>query len=311
MLRLITLLFCIAAACTSDDTASPDKDDTPLDKTFDAKRAWKDLEAQIEIGPRFAGSEGAKQTRAYLDRELRAAGMQPVHESFKEMTPVGTLEFTNVYADLVGTGGKDQAIFVLASHYDTKRLGPKFVGANDAGSSTAALLEIARAVAAGPPRPVTYRFLFLDGEEAVNHDWKDPDNRYGSRHHVERIKKDGLNRRVKLCVLLDMVGDKQLKLTRDQYSDNDLIRIFEKSAKQGKLTKHLWARKQPIIDDHISFAEGLSIPVIDLIDFQYGPNNSYWHTDADTLDKCSKESLEVIGRLVLLSLPRLEERYGQ
>jgi len=315
MHRIFCLLICVtvAVACANGDAETPPPGDAPpaLDRAFDAGVAWKHLEAQVAIGPRFSGSEGAERTRKYLEIELRKSELDPVRETFKAQTPVGLVEFANVYADLVGTGGDAQPIFVIASHYDTKRLGDDFVGANDGGSSTAVLLELASVMAKAPRRSVTYRFLFLDGEEAVNHQWRDPDNRYGSRHHVEQIKKSDLRVRYKLCVLLDMVGDKLLKFTLDENSDKDVIREFEKAARRGKLSKHLWARKMPVMDDHISFSDGLSIPVIDLIDFEYGPNNSYWHTNADTLDKCSKESLEVTGRLVLLTLPALEARFGK
>jgi Zn-dependent M28 family amino/carboxypeptidase len=314
MHRLFCLLTCltVAVACANGDAETPtDEAPTALDRRFDADAAWKHLEAQVAIGPRHAGSEGAERTRKYLEAELRKAELEPVRETFKAQTPVGSIEFANVYADLVGTGGDAQPIFVIASHYDTKRLGDDFVGANDGGSSTAVVLELARVMAAAPRRPVTYRFVFFDGEEAVNHQWRDPDNRYGSRHHVAGLVKSGLSERVKLCVLLDLVGDKKLKFTYDENSDKEVIRVFEQAALEGRLSKHLWARKMPVSDDHISFSEGLAIPVIDLIDFEYGPNNSYWHTNADTLDKCSKESLLVSGRLVLLALPGLEARFGR
>ncbi|MCB9905331.1 MAG: DUF4910 domain-containing protein [Planctomycetes bacterium] len=312
MHRLFCLLAVLAVACTNGEAQSP-KDESPpaLDRTFDAKRAWDHLAAQVAIGPRESGSEGAEKTRKHIEEALTAAGLRPVRESFQSQTPIGPIDFANVYADLVGTGGDEQAIFVIASHFDTKRLGPDFVGANDGGSSTAVLLELARVMATADRRPVTYRFLFLDGEEAVNHSWRDPDNRYGSRHHVEQLKNTSVGQRVKLCVLLDMVGDKDLKFTQDEYSTTEVVRLFEKAGKAGGLGKHLWAKRMPILDDHISFSEGLSIPVIDLIDFEYGPRNKYWHTKEDSLDKCSKESLEATGRLVLLTLPELEARYGR
>lgn len=313
MSRLLPLIAALSAACAGGDASTPDDGPRASEiPAFDAERAWKHLEAQVAIGPRHAGSEGAERTRKYLEEHLEAAGLTPVREAFTSVTPVGSIEFCNVYADLPGTGGDEQPIFVIASHYDTKRLGPNFVGANDGGSSTAVLLELARVVAAGPQRPVTYRFLFLDGEEAVRDQWRDPDNRYGSKYHVQRIKKQGLDTRVKICVLLDMVGDKDLKLTLDQNSDQDLVELFERTAKQNDLGRYVWSARMPILDDHISFSEGLSIPVIDLIDFQYGPSRAtWWHTDEDSLDKCSAASLGVSGKLVIAALPELEETYGK
>ena len=312
MSRILPLFAALATACAGGDAATTDEGPQAAEApAFDAQRAWTHLKAQVAIGPRHSGSAGAERTRKYLEEHLEAAGLTPVREAFTAVTPVGSIEFCNLYVDLPGTGGEDQPIFVIASHYDTKRLGPNFVGANDGGSSTAVLLELARVVAEGPKRPVTYRFLFLDGEEAVREQWRDPDNRYGSKYHVERIKKQGLDARVKICVLLDMVGDKDLKLTLDQYSDEDLVALFERTAKQNDLGRYVWSARMPVLDDHISFSEGLSIPVIDLIDFQYGPRNAWWHTDEDSLDKCSAESLGVTGTLVLAALPELETAYGK
>jgi Zn-dependent M28 family amino/carboxypeptidase len=195
-------------------------------------------------------------------------------------------------------------IIVLCAHYETKRTDFEFVGANDGASGVAVLLELARVLAAAP-RPVAYRLVFLDGEEAMRWAWRDPDNRYGSRHHVAELKRTGLIERVKACVVIDLVGDSDLQLTTDQASDERLLEAFFSAAREAGLGRHVDGERMPVRDDHLSFMEA-GIRSVDLIDLQYGPDNDYWHSPEDTLEHVSRESLGVIGRIVLAGLPKVE-----
>lgn len=297
------LLFTALSACGGSAPAAP----PAWTGEFDSGRAWKLLVEQTELGPRPSGSEAAEANRKLIERELRSAGLEPVREPFSAETPVGPIEFVNVWAEIPAT--KDAAsapVVILASHYDTKRLPFRFVGANDGASSTAAVLELARVLARREERRVTYRVVFFDGEEAVNKDWRDPDNRYGSRHHARLLKESGALARVRFCVLLDLVGDKDLQLVRDSNSGRELVAAFFKAARREGLGRHVDGMSLPVKDDHQSFL-AVGVESVDLIDFSYGPYNEWWHTAEDTVDKCSQESLEVIGRIVLAGLPEVEE----
>ncbi len=186
-----------------------------------------------------------------------------------------------------------------------------FVGANDGGASTAAVLELARGIVAGGPRDLSYRFLFLDGEEAIREFWAGNDNTYGSRYHAKMLQRTVEYDLVKVMVLLDMVGDKHLRLWRDTSSSQDVLRMFQKSAKELGLSKYMSGPAQAVRDDHLPFMR-IGIPAVDLIDLDYGPesrNNDWWHTPEDTLEKCSAESLGITARIVLATIPKLEERY--
>jgi hypothetical protein len=275
---------------------------------FDAARAWKLLEAQVAIGPRPAGSNGAESTRKLIENALQTCGLSPEREGFQADTPAGKIDFCNVFADLSSDlEPSDQApIVILVSHYDTKRM-EGFVGANDAGSSTAVLLELARVLTQRIDRPVTYRFLFVDGEEAVREFWQDPDNRYGSRHHAQVIAGSALKSRVRAAVVIDMVGDRDLGLIKDTNSSPNLLACFFDAARELGLGQHVAVVTEPVLDDHLSFKE-IGIPAVTLIDLRFGPDgtNAWWHTREDTLDKCSAESLDKIGRIVLAGLPRVE-----
>jgi Zn-dependent M28 family amino/carboxypeptidase len=302
-------LATLTLGCASFVGGCPAASDGPkLSAAFDAARAWKQLEAQVALGPRPPGSEALEKTRVYLESELKAAGLAPQREPFKAATPFGEIAMCNVFADFEGKpyGGKPAPMIVIGSHFDTKKMGVAFVGANDGGSSTAVLLEIARVIATSGQRNVTYRFLFLDGEEALRTEWVDPDNRYGSKYHAEQLKKSGAAANVKAFVLLDMVGDKDLKLVRESYSDSWLLEAFMSAAKSNGLGAHFEGQREAITDDHLSFLS-IGVPSVDMIDFDYGPSNAYWHTSDDTLDKCSQESLGAIGKITLLGLPAVED----
>jgi glutaminyl-peptide cyclotransferase len=252
------------------------------------------------------GSAKLEELRAELERELAADGLAPVRDSFRAETPRGTLEFANLYTDLAAGDGAHAPLVILATHIDTKSGLPfPFVGANDGGSGTAVLLELAR-VLATRARRVDVRFLFLDGEEAVRREWHDPDNCYGSRHHVAERARNGELARIQALVLLDMVGDRELVLARETASDAALFGRVEAAARAAGLGRHFEGRAQEIRDDHLPFLAA-GIPAIDLIDFEYGPDHAWWHSQDDTLDKCSPESLGAAGGIVLAAWDALEE----
>ena len=289
--------------------------------TFDAARAWSDLERIVALGPRPAGTPALERTRALIETELRAAGLAPVRETFRAETPAGPIEFANVYADLAagGPAAAGAETLILCTHFDTKRTAERFpepfVGANDGGSGTAVLLELARVIARGGARPLTYRFLFLDGEEALLWGWTDAearglskDNTYGSRHHAGRLKQSGAAERVRACIVLDMVGDRDLRFFRDRYSDRRLLDVFSRAAKQVGLARHVDGRAEEVYDDHIPFLDA-GIPSVDLIDLDFGPANSYWHTPKDDLERCSQASLAATGAIVLAALPEIESGF--
>ena len=298
-------LPCAVLACTRPVEVSDSSTVTPSE--FDSERAWRHLERIVALGDRPAGSAGIERLRVYIEDELRAIGLEPVRESFRESTPRGEIGFANVHVEI---GASERApIVILGTHIDTKSGLPfEFLGANDGGSGTAVLLELARCLhLRDPAPPVVYRLVFLDGEEAFRKRWSGTDNCYGSRHHVEQLQQEGSRTRVAAFVLLDMVGDRELRLTRELRSDPELVAIFFDAARRIGLEHHVGAREQEIDDDHVPFIEA-GIPSVDLIDFEYGPDNDWWHSADDRLEKCAPGSLEAIGRIVLAGLPALERR---
>jgi Zn-dependent M28 family amino/carboxypeptidase len=271
--------------------------------TFDSARAFEHLKGVVEIGPRPSGSPGIQKTRDYIKAQLSALGLTPVEQTFDAKTPIGTVRMVNISATIPGPG-KGRLIF--AGHYDTKLFTEfTFVGANDAGSSTAFLLELAR-VLKDRTNAVPIEILFLDGEEAFG-EWK-TGNTFGSRHYVAAAQQAGTVKNIKALILVDMVADKDLMIKRESHSTPWLTDTIWAAARQ--LNRHEFvAEETPIEDDHLPFLAA-GVPAVDIIDLEY-PNlevPSYWHTPDDTLDKVSASSLQVVGDVLLAALPAIELR---
>jgi glutaminyl-peptide cyclotransferase len=254
----------------------------------------------VGFGPRPSGSAALQKCREWLLKELQGFGYEVEDDAFDAQTPYGTIRMHNLIAR---KGKGDKGAIALASHYETKLMeGKTFVGANDAGSSTGLLLELAR-VLAGHQGGLDYWFVFLDGEEAFV-EWSTFDSTYGSRHLARRWKQDGTAGRIKALVLLDMIGDRDLGLYRESNSTKWLMDLVWASARDNGLSDILSNTNAPVEDDHIPFLDA-GIPSVDIIDLDYPP----WHTEGDTIDKLSAENMAKVGRLVLAVLSKLQEKF--
>ncbi|MEO6213189.1 MAG: M28 family peptidase [Vicinamibacterales bacterium] len=287
----------LLAACASAQTPAP-----PHQTAFVAARAFEDLTRIVAIGPRPAGSEGARKTREYIKQQLAAIGVQAVEQAFDQTTTAGTLRMVNLSATLPGRG---HGRLIIAGHYDTKYFKEfTFVGANDGGSSTAFLLEFARALK-GRTNAVPIEILFLDGEEAVG-EWS-TGNTFGSRHYVEAAVTAGTVKQIKGMILVDMIGDRDLVIKRESSSTPWLTDAIWSAAK-GLNRPEFVAESTPIEDDHLPFLAA-GVPAVDLIDLDYpDATMRYWHTAEDTLDKTSPKSLQAVADVLLAALPAIELR---
>jgi Zn-dependent M28 family amino/carboxypeptidase len=270
---------------------------------FDSNRAWEHLRQLVSIGPRPSGSAAIEQSRTYIKSQLAMAGLTAVEQKWTDDTPAGKLPMVNLIATIPGAR-KDR--LVIAGHYDTKRFTRfRFVGASDGGSSAAFLIELARTLKARP-NAVTIELLFLDGEEAVNEVWAGTDNTYGSRHYVEVAKRDGSIATLKALVLIDMVGDRDLRIRRDANSTPWLTDVIWDAARRLKLDTVFVPSPTEIEDDHLPFVKA-GVPSVDIIDLEY----PQWHTAEDNLDAVSARSLQVVGDVVLAALPQIEVRLSR
>jgi Zn-dependent M28 family amino/carboxypeptidase len=270
---------------------------------FDGQRAFDHVRAMVALGPRPAGSAALAKTRDYIKKQLSAAGLKVEEQAFEASTPAGPINMVNLRA-MVG-GPSNAKRIIVAGHYDTKLFkNVRFVGANDGGSSAGLAIELGRALA-GAALSTPIELLFLDGEEAVRPDWEDPDNRYGSRYYVNAARKDGTLATIQALILVDMIGDRDLRIKRESQSTAWLTDVIWGVA-AGLGRPQFVNEETEVIDDHLIFLEA-GVPAVDLIDFEYPA----WHTPEDTLDKVSGASLQVVGDVVLTSLRAIERRISE
>jgi glutaminyl-peptide cyclotransferase len=328
--RLSSLLFLslplICLACPggvarndnmrAEPAASPSVVDSPAGAgtgtvvtAFDGDRAMEHVRKQIEIGPRPAGSAELARARDYIVGELKSYGVDVITDDFSAKTPAGQRRMVNITGELAGDSSD---IIMMTSHYDTKLFKEfRFVGANDGGSSTGTVLELARVIAANKQKPkFTYRFVFFDGEEAVCKEWEEcgkpnaPDNTYGSRRYVDQLREKNELKRVRAMVLLDMMGFKNLQLGRDDMSTVWLVdTVWQTGRKLGYGSVFVDRAEGVGGDDHEPFLKA-GIDSLDIIQLNSYP---YWHTAEDTLDKVSPKSLKIVGDVLLSSLPGIEQ----
>jgi glutaminyl-peptide cyclotransferase len=293
ILIVVTLTLCSCAQFPRTAAELP-----PLS----GERAMAHVRAQVALGPRPPGSPALQKCREYIISQMKSFGYEIEQDVFTAQTPYGPIQMNNLIARK-GKGNK--GVLALATHYDTKLMeGKNFVGANDAGSSTGLLIELARVLAANNDAH-DYWFLFLDGEEAFV-EWSTFDSTYGSRHLAQRWKTEGVVPKIRALILLDMIGDKNLDVWYEKNSTRQLMDLVWETADKIGLKSILSTIRGGVEDDHIPFLD-VGIPSVDIIDLNYGPDNSYHHTLNDTLDKVSPESMEKVGRLVLALLPQLQK----
>lgn len=272
--------------------------------------ALEEVRAFLAVGPRDAGTPGAERAANVLADRLRALGVEAAIQEFREPSPLGP---ETVFRNVLGRiPGRTDRIVLLGSHYDTKAGIPDFVGANDSGSSTGLLLELARAFAAAGTPELEIRFAFFDGEES-RIEYGPTDGFHGSRHLARTMAADGSLSNVVAMILLDMVGDRDLTLTIPRNCTPWLVSAAFAAARAEGVRERFQLYPYNVGDDHVAFFER-GVPAINFIDFEFGSapgRNDYWHTPADTLDKLSAESLDLVGRVVarlVADLPALSEK---
>lgn len=286
----MTILVAMVACAFSGPAAGSAKE-------FSGAGAFAYTKRAVDLGPRPDGSQAIARLREMITAELKTRGCELIPDRFTGQTPDGAIQMENIIAKFPGKSGKAIAI---TGHYDTKKM-PNFVGANDGGSSTGFLLELAAALA-GRPRTDDIYIVFFDGEEAIR-EWTNADSLYGSRHLAERWMKDGTAGRLKALINIDMIGDKNLKLMYDGFSAPSVRNLIWNDAAALGYAKEFPRADQSVEDDHIPFLHA-GVRAVDLIDFE--SQSTFWHTPQDTMDKLSPRSFEVVGAVVMKAIGDLE-----
>jgi len=276
----------------------------PTGGAFNGQAALESARRAVAFGPRPSGSPPHARLRRWLLDQLKPLGCRLELDAFTAATPRGPLPMTNIIARFPGTTSR---VIVVSGHYDTyHRPGLSFVGANDGGSSTGFLLELARTLSRSRPRDSVW-LVWLDGEESVVH-WSGEDHTYGSRRLARKWKDDATVASLAALINVDMIGDAHLSLVYELNSTPWLREtVWSAAARLGFAAHFPRHPAMAIEDDHLPFLQA-GVPSLNLIDFDYGPDNSWWHTAADTPDKLSARSFQVVGQVILETLRLLGDR---
>ena len=242
--------------------------------------------------PRDAGTIRGRIAANHIPDAASAVGANVRRDVFHAMTPLGEKEFTNLYAEF-RAGDDDAKWVVLVSHYDTKP-GVKCPGANDGASTSGLLVGIANAFVDWTEKRGNLMLVWTDGEECVTA-YGPGDGLWGSRRAAAFLAEK--ERKVQAVICLDMLGDRDLAISVPSNGSPALSKIALHAARLAKLPDLVKTVDDIVKDDHVPFLEK-GYPAIDLIDFSYGPDNTFWHTEKDTMDNVSEESMLASGRIV-------------
>jgi Zn-dependent M28 family amino/carboxypeptidase len=281
----------------------------PAQTHFNGAKALEYARQFVAIGPRWPTSQGHAQAEAFLRNHFQHDQLE--EDAFTANTPIGPVPMRNF---IVRFPGKKDGVIVLATHYETnywlKNI--NYVGANDGGSTTGLLMAIAdqlRAETAGGKKLDGYSvwLLFDDGEESIESTWTDSDSLYGTRHLAAKWARDGTLGKIKAFILADMIGDKDLDIQHESRAADWLVAVVRQAVKKFGYEKYFFKQEMQVEDDHLPFVQR-GVPSIDIIDLNYGPNNSYHHTDKDTMDKISAHSLTIDGDVFLETIRLIDLR---
>jgi Zn-dependent M28 family amino/carboxypeptidase len=270
---------------------------------FNGAKALEYTRQFVAIGPRWPTSQGHLKAEAFLRDHFRRDQVE--EDTFTANTPIGPVAMRNF---IVRFPGKKNGVIVLATHYETNYplRNINFVGANDGGSTTGLLMAIADQLRGKTLDGYSVWLVFFDGEEAIQ-SWSRSDSTYGSRHLASKWGRDGTLGRIKAFMLADMIGDKSLDIQREAQSTDWLVAAVRQAAKKFGYEHYFFQTQEPVEDDHLAFVER-GVPSIDVIDLDYGPNNSYHHTAQDTMDKISARSLTIDGDVFLETIRLVNQR---
>jgi hypothetical protein len=267
---------------------------------FNGAKAVEYARQFVAIGPRWPTSQGHAKAEAFLRAQFKHDQLE--EDAFTANTSIGPVPMRNF---IVRFPGKKNGVIVLATHYETNYplRNINFVGANDGAATTGLLMAIGdqlRAQTVGGKKLDGYSvwLLFDDGEESFQQTWTISDATFGTRHLAARWAGDGTLGRIKAFILADMIGDKDLGILRETRSTDWLVETVRHAAHKFGYDRYFFQSEGAVEDDHLAFVDR-GVPSIDVIDLNYGPNNSYHHSAQDTLDKISARSLTIDGDVFL------------
>ncbi len=273
---------------------------------FNGGKAYEYARQFAAIGPRWPTGPGHVKAEEFLRSQFKHDQLE--EDTFIANTPIGAVNMRNF---IVRFPGKKDGVIVLATHYETNYYlrNINFVGANDGAATTGLLLAIADELRGRKLDGYSVWLVFFDGEEAIQQ-WSTSDSTYGSRHLAARWGRDGTLGRIKAFILADMIGDKDLDIQHETHSTDWLVAVVRQAARKFGYERYFFQTDEPVEDDHLAFV-ARGVPSIDVIDLDYGPNNSYHHTAQDTIDKISAHSLAIDGDVFMETIRLINQKVNE
>lgn len=294
LILFISLIICYIISCFGNAISSPQ---------FDGSQSMNYIIDQVNFGPRVPGSESSSNFRNYLYNHFERLGINVDSQKFYYFDPYSKteIEMVNILASYISPTKSISKKILLLAHYDsrpraenafdTTKKGIPIDGANDGASGVAVLMEIANKLTEKEAF-IDIDFLFVDGE-----DWGKVGDIENYLLGSKEFARNPIRNKYIFGITVDMIGDKNQKIYREGNSElfardiNDMI--FE-TAKNMKIPTFIDSVKYTLTDDHLSL-NASGVPSVVLIDFDY----EFWHTEDDTPGKCSAQSLENVGKLLL------------
>ncbi len=271
---------------------------------FDANRAFADLQKQVEFGPRVPNTEGHRKTRDFIVAELGKYADSVTRQDFTQTFRGTTYQMSNIIGVINPSGQKK---LMLCAHWDTRPTADEdpnptnqtkpIPGANDGASGVAVLLEVARVLKVKKPK-IQVIITFFDGEDFTLEPGNFSNMFLGSKYFAQNMGRF----RPDEAILIDMIGDRNLGVNRDRNSVVAAPSLYQRvlnAASALGYASFFDQGEKSVRDDHIPLIQA-GVKAIDLIDFDYPDDtNRFWHTLQDTPDKCSPNSLKIIGETLL------------
>jgi len=288
--RVGAVLVPLAVACTDAGQAGGVQEPVDLSNVpaFSADSAHAFLRMQVEFGPRVPGTDAHRAQLEWMQEHLRQHADTVIRQDFRHDVGQATLDFANLFARFRPNAAER---VLLVAHWDTRQPIP---GANDGASGTAVLLHLAEILSREPP-PIGVDLLLVDGEDYGPYE----SNMYlGAKHFAANMP---AGYAPLYGILLDMIGDQDPQFTIEGYSRSYAPEVVERVWRMAEQLGHggVFVRRSgiSISDDHVPLNKA-GIRTIDVIDFDYGPGNRYWHTLDDDVERTSPRGLGAVGEVV-------------
>jgi glutaminyl-peptide cyclotransferase len=269
---------------------------------FDGAAAYKNLLALCDLGSRRSGTEGMSKQQKLITEHFERLGAKVERQEFRVRHPLdgSAVSMTNL---IVHWHPERRERLLVCAHYDTRPYPDRdaknprglFVGANDGASGAALMMELGRSMP-GLAGPLGVDFVLFDGEELV---YGDNDEYFlGAKHFAQQYVAEPPPYRYRAGVLLDMVGDANLRCLYEpnsvKFAPQVVREIWDTAHRLGVREFVPQTMPTAVNDDHIPLNEIANIPTCDVIDFDY----PYWHTTGDVPSRCSALSLAKVGWVI-------------